>query len=236
MTPPGPDGQFLQRRVTHDFADLLRAVGAVDRVTEQGEMIQALFGLPGIATRTMEVFTSGTLDAWLTPGAAAALRTGARAWIALSADGARAYRSYVHENPSFIEYFRTATPLPELEHVNIGSRPARRKPTAGIETLRAIPWQFCVDADAAHSGRVARNRGSVGAGDAVAASSTSCGGCIASWPHFRSVMDLTAMVLAKTDARIAAEYERRPRARISCVRSAPTCAAGSSAPFERRST
>jgi len=29
------------------------------------------------------------------------------------------------------------------------------------------------------------------------------------WPHFRSVMDLTAMVLAKTDARIAAEYERR---------------------------
>src|SRR5262249_51673581 len=29
------------------------------------------------------------------------------------------------------------------------------------------------------------------------------------WPHFRSVMDLTAMVLAKTDARIAGEYHRR---------------------------
>jgi phosphoenolpyruvate carboxylase len=29
------------------------------------------------------------------------------------------------------------------------------------------------------------------------------------WPHFRSVMDLMAMVLAKTDGRIAAEYERR---------------------------
>src|SRR4029453_13807979 len=29
------------------------------------------------------------------------------------------------------------------------------------------------------------------------------------WPHFPSVMDLTAMGLAKTDARIAAEYERR---------------------------
>jgi phosphoenolpyruvate carboxylase len=29
------------------------------------------------------------------------------------------------------------------------------------------------------------------------------------WSHFRSVIDLTAMVLAKTDARIAAEYDRR---------------------------
>ena len=44
--------------------------GSIDgtlRVTEQGEMIQALFGLPGIATRTMEVYTSGTMDAWLLP-------------------------------------------------------------------------------------------------------------------------------------------------------------------------
>src|SRR5207237_5930397 len=104
--------------------------GSIDgtiRVTEQGEMIQALFGLPGIATRTMEVYASGTLDAWLTP--AAAPRDEWRACMdRLAADGARRYRSYVHENPEFLEYFRTATPLPELEHVNIGSRPARRTP------------------------------------------------------------------------------------------------------------
>ena len=44
--------------------------GSIDgtlRVTEQGEMIQALFGLPDIALRTMEVYTTGTLEAWLTP-------------------------------------------------------------------------------------------------------------------------------------------------------------------------
>ena len=29
------------------------------------------------------------------------------------------------------------------------------------------------------------------------------------WPHFRSLIDLFEMVLAKTDGRIAAEYERR---------------------------
>jgi phosphoenolpyruvate carboxylase len=44
--------------------------GTIDgrlRVTEQGEMIQALFGLPEIAHRTLEVYTSGTLESWLAP-------------------------------------------------------------------------------------------------------------------------------------------------------------------------
>ena len=42
--------------------------GSVDgtlRVTEQGEMIQAKFGLPGIALRTLEVYTTATLEAAL---------------------------------------------------------------------------------------------------------------------------------------------------------------------------
>jgi phosphoenolpyruvate carboxylase len=184
--------------------------GSIDgsiRVTEQGEMIQALFGLPGIAARTMEVYTTGTVDAWLAP-----MREAPPEWRAcmdrLSADAARAYRSHVHDNPSFLDYFRTATPLPELEHVNIGSRPARRKKTTGIETLRAIPWQFSWTQTrlilgawlgteealerAIHRGELDRLRR-----------------MYREWPHFRSVMDLTAMVLAKTDGRIAGEYERR---------------------------
>jgi phosphoenolpyruvate carboxylase len=184
--------------------------GSIDgilRVTEQGEMIQALFGLPGIATRTMEVYTSGTLDAWLTP-----VPPPAPEWRAcmdrLSADGAQAYRSYVYDRLDFIEYFRTATPLPELEHLNIGSRPARRKKSGGIETLRAIPWQFAwtqtrlilgawLGTEEALERAFARGEHSL------------LQHMYREWPHFRSVMDLTAMVLAKTDARIAAEYERR---------------------------
>jgi len=155
----------------------------------------------------MEVYTSGTLDAWLTPAAAPRER-----WRAcmdrLSADGARAYRGYVHENPSFLEYFRTATPLPELEHVNIGSRPARRKAAAGIAALRPSRGSSRGRRRASFSapGSAPGTRWS---GRRSAASSTSCAGCIASGRTSRSVMDLTAMVLAKTDARIAAEYERR---------------------------
>jgi phosphoenolpyruvate carboxylase len=184
--------------------------GSIDgtlRVTEQGEMIQALFGLPGIATRTMEVYTSGTLDAWLSPAAPPAA-----AWRAcmdrLAGDAAHAYRAVVRDEPSFIEYFRTATPLPELEEVNIGSRPARRKPTTGVETLRAIPWQFAWTQTRLILGAW------LGTGDALdravaRGEQEALQQMYREWPHFRSVMDLTAMVLAKTDARIAAEYDRR---------------------------
>jgi phosphoenolpyruvate carboxylase len=184
--------------------------GSIDgtlRVTEQGEMIQALFGLPGIATRTMEVYVSGTLDAWLRPAPPPA-----PAWRAcmdgLAADGAHAYRAVVREQPSFIEYLGTATPLPELEQVNIGSRPARRKPTTGVETLRAIPWQFAWTQTRLILGAW------LGTGEALERAAArgdlpELQQMYREWPHFRSVMDLTAMVLAKTDARIAAEYDRR---------------------------
>lgn len=45
-------------------------------------------------------------------------------------------------SPQFIKYFHAATPSSELGRMNIGSRPAKRKPNAGIESLRAIPWIF----------------------------------------------------------------------------------------------
>ena len=116
-----------------------------------------------------------------------------------------------------LEYFRTATPLPELEHVNIGSRPARRTPrlaplargkAPGVESLRAIPWQFSWTQTrlilGAWLGTEDALHGAIDRGELELLRQM-----YREWPHFRSVMDLTAMVLAKTDARIAAEYERR---------------------------
>ncbi|KAI5424118.1 hypothetical protein KIW84_030366, partial [Lathyrus oleraceus] len=52
------------------------------------------------------------------------------------------YRCMVFQEPRFVEYFRLATPELEYGRMNIGSRPAKRKPGGGIETLRAIPWIF----------------------------------------------------------------------------------------------
>ena len=184
--------------------------GSVDgtlRVTEQGEMIQALFGLPDIAVRTMEVYTSGTLESWLVPRPAP--RPEWRACMdRLAADASRAYRSYVHDQPAFLEYFRAATPLAELEDINIGSRPPRRRKTGGVETLRAIPWQFAWTQTRLILGawlgleEALDGAGTRGDGEQVRE-------MYREWIYFRSVIDLFEMVLAKTDGRIAAEYDRQ---------------------------
>jgi len=39
-------------------------------------------------------------------------------------------------------YLTYITPEFELGRLNIGSRPAKRNPKGGVESLRAIPWTF----------------------------------------------------------------------------------------------
>jgi phosphoenolpyruvate carboxylase len=184
--------------------------GTVDgrlRVTEQGEMIQALFGLPEIAQRTLEVYTTGTLESWLLPSSPP--RDEWRDCMErLSGDACSIYRRVVAEQPAFLDYFLAATPLPELDEVNIGSRPARRRSGSGLEGLRAIPWQFAWTQTRLllpswlgfeEAAERAVQRGEIEQLQRM----------YREWPHFRSVMDLFEMVLAKADARIAAEYDRQ---------------------------
>jgi phosphoenolpyruvate carboxylase len=52
------------------------------------------------------------------------------------------YRRNIAENPDVLAYFELATPVNELEHARIGSRPARRSQSRRLEDLRAIPWVF----------------------------------------------------------------------------------------------
>jgi len=184
--------------------------GTVDgrlRVTEQGEMIQALFGLPEIAQRTLEVYTSGTLESWLVPGAPPRAEW-RECMERLSNDGCAGYRRFVMENPAFPEYFRSSTLQAELESINIGSRPARRQPGTGLDGLRAIPWQF------AWTQTRLLLASWLGLEEALErAFDRGEGGTLQTmyreWPHFRSSADLFEMVLAKADPRIAAEYDRQ---------------------------
>jgi phosphoenolpyruvate carboxylase len=179
--------------------------GSVDgrlRVTVQGEMIQAEFGLIGIALRTLEVYTTATLDATLAPSSPP--RHEWRAMMQHMSDAsARGYRAVVYETPRFVDYFRAATPEVELGDINIGSRPARRGGQKGVESLRAIPWQFAWT----------QNRlllpSWLGVDDALqAADEATLTAMLQEWPFFRSTIELIEMVLAKAEARIAAYYDR----------------------------
>ncbi|MFL6246666.1 MAG: phosphoenolpyruvate carboxylase [Thermoanaerobaculia bacterium] len=172
------------------------------RVTVQGEMIQAEFGLIGIALRTLEVYTTATLDATLAPSPAP--REEWRAAMQRMAEAsARGYRRVVYETPQFVDYFRAATPEVELGAINIGSRPARRGAKKGVESLRAIPWQFAWT----------QNRlllpSWLGVDDALEAGDEAMlVVMMEQWPFFRSTIELIEMVLAKAEAKIAAYYDR----------------------------
>jgi len=184
--------------------------GSIDgtlRVTEQGEMLQALFGFADIAVRTMEVYTTGTLEAWLTP-----VRAGADEWRAcmdrLAADARDGYRRVVYDDPRFIDYFHASTPEAEIGELNIGSRPARRSAGSSVAGLRAIPWQFAWTQTRLMLGawlgvEEALDR-AVARGEAALLRTM-----YREWPAFQSAVDLIEMVLAKADGRIAAEYDRR---------------------------
>jgi phosphoenolpyruvate carboxylase len=57
------------------------------------------------------------------------------------------YRKHIAEDPDTFTYFEQATPVAELEHARIGSRPAKRTDASAqrkrsMEDLRAIPWVF----------------------------------------------------------------------------------------------
>ncbi|XP_058774448.1 phosphoenolpyruvate carboxylase 4-like, partial [Vicia villosa] len=112
------------------------------RSTEQGEMVQAKFGLPQTAVRQLEIYTTAVLLATLRPP----LPPREEKWRNLMEDiskiSCQSYRSVVYEDPEFLTYFNEATPQAELGFLNIGSRPTRRKATTGIGHLRAIPWIF----------------------------------------------------------------------------------------------
>jgi phosphoenolpyruvate carboxylase len=115
----------------------------------------------------------------------------------------------VYDDPLFLDYFHTSTPQAELEDVNIGSRPARRQAGGdGLEGLRAIPWQFAWTQTrlllASWLGFEEALERAFERGEREQVQTM-----YREWPHFRSAMDLFEMVLAKADARIAAEYDRQ---------------------------
>ena len=186
--------------------------GSVDgrlRVTEQGEMIQAKFGLPDIAVRTMEVYTTATLEATLAPAARRRARVARGDGPAVASARARRIARVVYERPAFVDYFHAR---------DAGTRAARRahrQPPAAPRRRRRrrSPARDSVavrlDADAA----AARRRGSASRRRSTRRSARGDAALLKAmyerWPFFQSTLDLIEMVLAKADARIAAEYDRR---------------------------
>jgi phosphoenolpyruvate carboxylase len=195
-------------------AVLAQPAGSVNgaiRITEQGEIIASKYSDAELGRRNLETLVAATMEASLLPGGDAANADFHAAMDELAALALAAYRSLVFGTPEFEPFFRASTPIAEIAELNIGSRPASRKPSQKIEDLRAIPWVFSWSqcrlalpgwygfgsavetwldaAPPARASRLARLRD-----------------MHARWPFFRSMLSNMSMVLAKTDLTIASRY------------------------------
>jgi len=177
------------------------------RVTEQGEMIRFKFGLSKLAQRSLALYASAVLEGVLLPPPVPKPE-----WRALMAQLATtscdAYRAVVRHHPEFVPYFRAATPELELGQLPLGSRPPKRNPNGGVESLRAIPWIF------AWSQNRLMLPAWLGAGSALAEAVAQGQTALlhemrAQWPFFATRLSMLEMVYLKADAQIAAYYDEK---------------------------
>ncbi|WP_440615730.1 phosphoenolpyruvate carboxylase [Cysteiniphilum sp. 6C5] len=173
------------------------------KVTEQGEVIHKKFGSKENALENFILYTNSVLEATLTPPMEAS-----DDWQILmnqmSDQSASDYRHVVHDE-AFMAYFTQATPASALGKLCIGSRPAKRKPSARLESLRAIPYIFAWTQtrlilpswlgmeSALHS--------------ALATDNVLIKEMLKNWPFFKNLIDLLDMTLLKTSPEIAQFYD-----------------------------
>ena len=123
------------------------------RITEQGEVLNFKYSDVVLAERNLELMIAASLDAIARPdlracGGCDTHLTGAvdDTWVQamdqLAAWSFERYRADILDNPDTFDYFQQATPVAELEHAKIGSRPAKRSGKRSLADLRAIPWVF----------------------------------------------------------------------------------------------
>ncbi|QVI20526.1 phosphoenolpyruvate carboxylase [Nocardia tengchongensis] len=193
-------------------AILAQPAGAVRgalRLTEQGEVISTKYADSGTAYRNLEALVAGTLESTLldVEGLGADAEPAYEILDELAESARVAYSKLVHETPGFVEYFRASTPVAEVADLNLGSRPASRKPTGSVYDLRAIPWVM------AWSQSRVMLPGWYGTGTAFEQwvgddpeRLATLSDLYRRWPFFNTVMSNLAQVMAKADMDIAARY------------------------------
>ena len=181
------------------------------KMTEQGEVISNRYGNARIAHRHLEQVVNAVL-----------LSSGRRRPLAQEAEWAHVleetsryaeekYRALV-DQPEFLTYFQQSTPIEIMELLNMGSRPARRRKSANIRDLRAIPWVFAWTQSRVHlPGWYGLGSGItrwIESGEDAPARLATLQEMYRSWPFFHTAIDLAQMSLAIADMHIAQLYAR----------------------------
>ncbi|MBG6070507.1 MULTISPECIES: phosphoenolpyruvate carboxylase [unclassified Polaromonas] len=183
------------------------------RLTEQGEVIGSKYANPEIGRRNLETLVAATLEATLLQPTKPATQAFLQAADELSLASMAAYRALVYETPGFTEYFFSATPIREIAELNIGSRPASRKPSQQIEDLRAIPWGFSwgqcrltLPGWYGFGSAIEQFLDQGGTPESRKEALALLKKMYRQWPFFRTLLSNMDMVLAKSDLALASRY------------------------------
>ncbi len=201
---------------THD-AILGQPRGSTDgrlKFTEQGEVLSFKYSNLPTARYELTVGVTGVMRALIADGTRADVDA---AWAAamdrLAADGMRTYRALVADEPGFIDYFHDTTPVDELQALNIGSRPGRRRSAdRSLSSVRAISWVFGWS-----QSRITLPAW-YGLGAACAAFADESAenlallrAMYAAWPFFRNLLDNAQMAHVKGSLVAARDYAKLAR-------------------------
>ena len=194
------------------------------RVTEQGEMLQALFGLTGDRGPQLEVYTTGTLEARVTPRRNRK-RGVARLHGPLSGDARRRIDPWSMTTRGSSSTFTRPRPNRSLA-TEIGSRPARREGGDGIVDPSGDPWEFAWTQTRLFAGAW------LGVEDALdrrryTASSMTLRAMYREWPFWRSTLDLSRWCWPRPTCVSPRAYDRRLcRTRLEQIGERPPGAPG----------
>jgi phosphoenolpyruvate carboxylase len=127
-------------------AILAQPTGTIEgriKITEQGEVLASKYSLPELALYHLETMTTAVVQASLLGTGFDDIEPWKEIMEDLAARSRIAYRSLIYEQPDFIDFFLSVTPIQEISELQISSRPARRSSgKKDLSTLRAIPWVF----------------------------------------------------------------------------------------------
>jgi phosphoenolpyruvate carboxylase len=174
------------------------------KMTEQGEVLAAKYAVAPVAHRELELSMSATLASGFQLDADRHEEF-ERVVREMATESAELYRRVVHDDPEFVAFFETVTPVQEISRLRLGSRPAKRSQAAGIEDLRAIPWVFSWT-----QARIVLPAW-LGLGTALAGARERHGlellrEMAAQWPFFDALLSNAEMGCAKADLSIARRY------------------------------
>jgi len=118
------------------------------KITEQGEVLASKYSLPELALYHLETMTTAVIQSSLLGSGFDRVEPWNQIMEELSARSRTVYKALIYEEPDFVDFFHSVTPVDVISQLQIGSRPSKRpgKGAAGkkkdMSSLRAIPWVF----------------------------------------------------------------------------------------------